>query len=100
MLPDVPSTRPTASICLAAARISSGVVLGDGFGAGVASAGSAMGTDLRVGQVGGHVPAEEGGEALGHERGVVGLGVVGGAADVGGEQHVVHRGEWVVDAEV
>src|SRR5690606_6071484 len=76
---------------LAAASTVSGVVVGDVT--------SPMGAHLRVGEVVGPVTPHEGLEAGGHEHGVVGLGVVGGAADVGGEHHVGHAGQGVVDGQ-
>ena len=57
MLPDVPSTRPSSSIFLAAASTASGVVVGDVIV-------SAMAEHLRVGEVGRALAAQQGGEAV------------------------------------
>ena len=44
-------------------------------------------------------PGQEAAEVLGDDPGVVRLGVVGGAADVGSEHDVVHRRQGVVGGE-
>src|SRR5687768_12129602 len=90
MLPLVPSTRPSASIRFAAASTASGVVVGE----------SPMGQDLRVDQVVGRLALQQRGEAVGDQRGVVRLGVIGRAADVRGQQHVGHGHERVVRRQV
>src|SRR5205085_2293112 len=92
MLPEVPSTRPSASMRLAAASTASRVVVGEVLV-------SATLEDLRVGQVGGHLAAQQRGEPLGDEGGVVRLGVVGGPADVRGEEHVGHADQRVVEGQ-
>src|SRR5262245_59969636 len=89
MFPEVPSTRPSASICFAVASTASGVVVGE----------SATVQHLRVGQVGRHFAPHQRGQPLGHEQGVVGLGVVGGPAYVGREHDVGHPHQRVVGGE-
>src|SRR4051794_34851472 len=96
MLPDVPSTNPSASIFFAAASTASGVVVGETI---VSASATSPTVHLRVGQVRRRLASGQGVQTLGHQEGVVRLHVVGGAAYVRGEDHVRHGHERVVGGE-